>query len=709
MPIWKRFWGVLFNKTTNKKSTKRVKDLQSSSSSRDSKTSIIKRIGLAFTNNSGSRTDFEGPEGFDLDEVEKAYNTEAYVRQAIDKYVDLMFKAGWDIVGKNQNAVDYVKLRMGAIAEATRIPTKQLLIDIAEDLVLYHNVFIVKARQSGSYTFPSGITAQGLDNLQPVVGYFPLPSTTVTIARDSKGTIKKYQQEVSGGDTVEIKTDNMIHMHIDKPKGRAFGVPFLWQTLDDIKLLRQVEELVARLIYKDIFPLYQYQVGLAQTGYESTDEEIEEIRDQISDLQLDGGIVLPERHNISVVGAQGKALDAHDYLKYFEQRVFTGLGVSETMMGRGDTANYGTAENMTAEMHDRIKAYQSQMAMYIDEFMFNEILREGGFDPLLSPDDAVRFQFKEIDIDNKIKVENQSIQKFTNNAITHEELRMELGMDPVSDEARLYFNMISTADAEAAANTVDNQAEPKNQNSEESLTRGRFEESQKGEQTLECGYYSKDLQRYWELTQADIINIVKQYYLNRDKKFPDSKPKGIEGTLKLTKDSMMRASKKYITAAFSAGVQEVENRTPYYKSVNVNYASGIKELTATSGESISKLLDRDLSHLLSRALESSDKKQAVLKVVGAFNALNYRLKFIAKSEAYRAYNHGFAKAAMSLGYTHADVSVGDTGCEVCEKMAKTRIKLSAEMKDIPPFHPNCTCTLKLTNLQRKEGQDEENE
>lgn len=711
MPKWTKLWSVLSDGQKIEETPLQVTNAPSSSGSkRDPKKSIIKRIGLAFTKGSGNRAELEGPEGFDLAEIEKAYNTEAYVRQAIDKYTDFIFKAGWDIVGKNQNAVDYIKLRLAAMAEATKIPTKQLFIDIADDLVLYHNVFIVKARQSGSYIFPTGINATGIGTAKPITGYFVLPVTTITIARVNNGTVDSYQQEISGGDKLTIKPDDMIHMYIDKPKGRAFGVPFLWQVLDDIKLLRQIEELVARLIYKDIFPLYQYQVGLAKEGYEATDEEIEDLKEQISELTLDGGIVVPERHNISVIGSQGKALEAYNYLKYFEQRVFTGLGVSETMMGRGDSANRSTADNMTTDMHDRIKAYQSQMATFIDEYIFNELLREGGFDPLLKPEDAVHFQFKEIDLDNKIKAENQAIQKFTNNAITHEELRMEIGMDPVTDEGRLYFNMITAAQAKAAANSVDNLAQPENQNGKklspkkesvkESVTESLSLQTKEALKHIE---YVKDLQHYWDITKEDVLDLVKQYYITRDKKFPDFQPKEIEGIISLTRDSMSKLAEKYIRTAFNAGVRNAQIQSNSWKQVNVNYLAGVKELTTSNAKCIDKLLNEDLTRLISNALKDSSEVNAISKVVGAFSALNYRLEFIAKSEMYTSYNYGFAKAAMSLGYTHATVSQGDLGCEVCGKLAGIQVKLSMDLSEIPPFHPNCTCILVLTNPQGKEG------
>ena len=63
----------------------------------------IKRPGFAFVRGYGktNRHNFEGPP-VDLSEITKAYARDGYVRQAVDKYVELFFTAGWDLVGKNQ-------------------------------------------------------------------------------------------------------------------------------------------------------------------------------------------------------------------------------------------------------------------------------------------------------------------------------------------------------------------------------------------------------------------------------------------------------------------------------------------------------------------------------------------------------------------------------------------------------------------------------
>jgi hypothetical protein len=347
--------------------------------------------------------------------------------------------------------------------------------------------------------------------------------------------------------------------------------------------------------------------------------------------------------------------------------------------------------------------------MFVDEYIFNELLREGGFDPLIRPDDAVHFQFKEIDLDNKIKLENQAIQKFTSNAITHDELRMEIGMDPVTDESRLYVNMITIAVAEAgaaaqaansvdaAANSVGNKTQPANQNGKKpspKKTSQSFDESLQDTGGLKCASYRSDINRYWEAANADIINLTKQYYLNRDKGSGGTTEKMMEGTLTYARNAMASAAEKYIRLAFTSGVEDCVRQANTYKQVNVNYLAGVKELTNKNASYIDRLTS-DLTRLISSALASETQTDALSKVVGAFDALSYRLDFIAKSETYSAYNTGFVKAAMSLGYTTVAVTGGDVGDEQCRELQGTQITLTGDLSNLPPFHPNCTCTIQL--------------
>lgn len=378
-----------------------------------------------------SDTDFEDPD-FDLADIQNGYNTDSYIRQGVDKYVDQIFKEGYNFFGTDTNAVEYLKLRLAYIAEASNTPTSQLLMDIAEDVVKYGNCMVVKARNSDPNALPQGTTVTGLYGKDPVVGYFCANPVTMKCKRDEYGTITEWQQDNDGG-TTTFPPEDVVHFYYKREKGNAYGTSFLIPVLDDVRALRQAEENVLKMMYRNIYPFYHIAVGTEeQTG---TSKEVDQLKEALDGMDVEGGLVTTERVKITPI-ASDKVIDAEPYLKYMEARVFSGMGIPEIMFGRGNTANRSTGDNMTSEMADRIRAISRVIEMFFNSFIIKELLMEGGYDPVLNPDQAVEFKFNDNDVDVMIKKEVHAIYKYEHNAITEDEMREELGRDPIPDGDR---------------------------------------------------------------------------------------------------------------------------------------------------------------------------------------------------------------------------------------------------------------------------------
>ena len=398
---------------------------------RDPSASAVKRVGLR----SGDITskDFEDPE-FELSQIQTGYDADSYIRQGVDKYVDQIFKEGFEFYGKNEQAVEYIKLRLSFIAEATKVPTNQLFIEIAEDVVKYSNCFLAKVRVKDTNVLPPGINVQGVGGAQPVAGYFCINATTMKMKRDKTGVVTGYQQEIDST-TIKFKPEDMIHFYYKREKGNAFGTPFLWPVLDDVRSLRQAEENVLRMMYRNIHPFNHIQVGTNEVPGTST--EVDAVKSEMENMEVNGALITTNRVNIKPI-ASDTVIDAEPYLAYLEARVFSGMGIPAILFGRGDTSNRSTGDNMTSEMSDRIKAIQRTIESTVNDFIIKELLLEGGYDPVLNPDDAVLFKFKENDMDSMVKFENHVIFKFEHNAITEDEMRLLMNMDPITDRSKLH-------------------------------------------------------------------------------------------------------------------------------------------------------------------------------------------------------------------------------------------------------------------------------
>ncbi len=388
---------------------------------------VVKRIVYKENND----TDFEDPE-FDLEDIQAGYNTDSYIRQGVDKYVDQIFKEGYSFYGTDANVVEYLKLRLAYIAEASATPTSQFLMDIAEDVVKYGNCMVVKARSNDPNALPQGASVTGLYGKDPVVAYFCANPISMKCKRDEHGTITEWQQDNDGG-TQTFNPEDVVHFYYKREKGMAYGTSFLIPVLDDVRALRQAEENVLKMMYRFIYPFYHIAVGTEDaTG---TTAEVEQLKQALDGMDVEGGLVTTERVKITPI-ASDKVIDADPYLKYMESRVFSGMGIPEIMFGRGDTANRSTGDNMTSEMADRIRAISRIIEMFFNSFIVKELLMEGGYDPVLNPDQNVEFRFNDNDVDVMIKKEVHAIYKYEHNAITEDEMRDSLGMDPIPDGDR---------------------------------------------------------------------------------------------------------------------------------------------------------------------------------------------------------------------------------------------------------------------------------
>ncbi|MBM4224876.1 MAG: hypothetical protein FJ167_08805, partial [Gammaproteobacteria bacterium] len=391
------------------------------------------------------RSNFE-PSPYDFDRIIQAVDTDSYVKQSVAKYKDLFWKEGWKIIGENQEAVSYLYQRIDYMEMAMKRPFLDFLIDLSDQLIKFSNVFAVKARGDLSEYFPTTLTP--VSSTQPVVGYYLIPTEQVRILRDKYNRPKSYQQATdpltyspTDRDPVWL-ADRVIHLFFDRKPGRAFGTPFLSNALDDIVALRQMEEDIQNLVHRELFPLYKYIIGTADQPAEP--DEIDKAATEIENLRTEGGLILPYRHDVEVIGSGQEALDANNYLEHFKERVAIGLGVAPHHLGMTmNGGNRSMSERLDTSLYDRIKQFQKQFAEMIRLHIFNELLFEGGFDPIKNPfetdiSDRCYFKFNEIDVDTQVKKETHVIQKYVNSVITLTEARIELGIDPEVDQEDLF-------------------------------------------------------------------------------------------------------------------------------------------------------------------------------------------------------------------------------------------------------------------------------
>lgn len=661
---------------------------------RDPKTFTVARIGYALINGSGGggRDSFESP-SMDFQIIDDAIRKDSYASQAVTKYSELVLKSGYQFKWTNQQAYTYLKNRLSVMAEATNTPTDMLLQGIVDDLVRYSNCFIVKARAKKGVGIPAGLPATPiLPAKEPIAGYFRLPPKTITITRDTDGTILGYRQQIQGGsgDPIDFNPEDMVHISINHGVGNAFGDPFLAPVIEDIRLLRKVEENVAIFIYRHIFPLLVYQVGLAEPGKEATEEEIETAQQAIDQIPADGGIVIPERHKLESLKIE--AVDMKDYLSYFENRVFSGLGMTQVDMGRGDTANRNTADAMSDNKIDRIKSWQRAIESQINHYIFEELLIEGGFDPLINPDFAVLFSFNEIENEKRIALENHAIQKWNNNLSTFEETRLEIGHDPVADETRLKDNMFGQQTNEDG--TVENKDQPENQHGKKTAPKESIQESYK--QLKEFVESTNNLKECSNLIK-DILRDVREFSIRQIAE--ESSTSYTESLIQLNKEKFMTSINYAVTESLLKGAIRYSNETNTARESII----ASKEMSIQYAEEWFSKFNKDLKESIRLIVESEiPNKDKFIKLNIKTERFYERFCTFAEFLYKKTTEYGYLISAIqNHQYTQVYIE-SDHACEYCESQHLHAINIEG-LSDIeqrilfhkiPPYHANCKCSLR---------------
>lgn len=375
-------------------------------------------------------TTFADPE-YDLSEVARAADTESIIMHSFLKHETLMMKEGYDFMGRNPEAVNYVYKRVREAEIATNRTFFDTLRQISHDLIWYSNAFLVLVR-SDKYSTGNMRQEFGVP-MHPIVGWFVADPTSMKVKRDKNGNLMRWKQEVDGR-TAEWPAYNVIHFTFNRKSGYAFGTPFVLPALDDARMLRRLEELEEIIHHKLAYPLFHYQVGDKDYPAEEYDDgtsEVDLVRGAVEDMPFEGAIVTPGRHNIEVLGAKGAALDLTKAKEYNWRRVVGGVNLSTIDMGDGSTANRGTAQVQSQGLMDRCKYLQFIISETIQFRLFDQLLMEGGYD--VGANNRVNVQWAEIDLERAHAIANNAVDLWLKNAITHAEARARMGMEPMDD------------------------------------------------------------------------------------------------------------------------------------------------------------------------------------------------------------------------------------------------------------------------------------
>lgn len=381
-------------------------------------------IGTYYRWNGPLRLEYEMQEPFGI------YDTEVFVKQAVNRRMSLMFRNGYEVVSEREEHVDYIKRRIENCSYVMRETFDSFLRQIIKNLLLTSNCFVLKIRKESA----AGVKKKKGEK-EPIAGFSIIPSHTVVPYLKDGEIIKWRRYYETGQPFIDYDVDDVYHFRWDRKSGHIAGTPRTIGVRDDIFALRRLEENVELLFINHLFPLFHVKVGTENapaTYAPDGTSEADLIKFQIENMPKEGVFVTDERVTVDVVGAKTESLDPKPIMDHYKARIYIGLGMSALDMGEGADATRATADNISQNLKDAIKLDCEDISSQLQMTIFRDWLLEAPHS--LSIAGAVastKLVFHEIDLDNRIKEENHVMNLFNNHLLTEPEARKRLRYAPI--------------------------------------------------------------------------------------------------------------------------------------------------------------------------------------------------------------------------------------------------------------------------------------
>lgn len=372
---------------------------------------------------------------YNLEEIVRAEETEMYISRSFLDHVQLIMREGYAVKSRGQWMEEWANLRLKEIEILTTVSFTSLLREIAFNLVRFCNAFIIKVRKD----YPGSAkmyTWQGVQH-KPIVGLFCADPQTMSIVRDASGRPQYYRQYVERTGLRRIwPAYNVIHLYYNKKTGAAFGSPWIVPVLDDVRLLRRIEEQASILANNFAQPFIHWKIGTderpASVDPRTGESEVIKARNEYRTMPQEGVLITDHRHAIDPIKTAVSGVDISPYLEYFAERVVAGVGLSGVALGQGGTANKSTATQITQVAINRCKDIQEVVADFITNTLLFEFVLDSG--KRYEAGSAPYLEFTEIDVESQRARETHALNIYQGGGITHAELRHEQNRNPFKPE-----------------------------------------------------------------------------------------------------------------------------------------------------------------------------------------------------------------------------------------------------------------------------------
>lgn len=403
---------------------------------------------------------------YDFTETNRIIDTEAIVSAIFRRKKHLILKEDPILKSENKRNLDYISKRLLEIEYVSEISFTELLDAITQSLITYHNVFILKNR---SFISSSG---NKTDKKDPIASLHILSPTRLSPVENELGDLISYTYKSKrNGQYLHLPKDMVYHIHTDKKIDVSVGTPPLEAVKDDILSLRQIEESIERLIYKNASPLLHVQVGtddLPAQMLPNGDSEIDYYNGLVYNMEDEGGLTTSHRVKINLLGSESQALRIKEYAEYFKGRVLAGLKASSLDIGEANSISTAGANFISDVLKQDVVSYQKIIERFFTNKLFNDLLLEADWyksEVKVDTKDEVQLKLLDSDIDTKIRLESHLANLVRFGLLDREEFGRETGrkLPPIQFTPDQISGNILNNSQDGTFSSV---ATPQNQNSD---------------------------------------------------------------------------------------------------------------------------------------------------------------------------------------------------------------------------------------------------
>lgn len=612
-------------------------------------------------NRNRANVNFDSPH-INLDELAKARDTECLINTSVERHIETALQEGFRFTCQDEEILDYVKKRIFEIEFVSMLTMRKVLEMLMDQLVTYGTGFIIVRRDRGKSS-GKRFRLFGRD-YDPISSWGVPDSSTMYSAENSEGNVISWKQVIFERDVqkeTKYQHSDVFVFTRHKQAGRVFGRSMYLPSLDDVLMLRSLEDLVYVISQKYAFPLFQYIVGTKERPAEDVVDpvtgelisEVELARITVDNMPVEGGFVTPERHEIKLIGTEGKVLDLTPYLDHFKTRVQESTRMSNAALGTGKGEQSKSVGQTQLQNLEKSAKYIQDIVSDGFHWILVQLMADGAKD--VNEINLVRLVFSPPDTEEQRAHENHIMSQYQTDLLTGEEARKSLGRKPFEEKSKqdLYSNQQHERDKDlakigAAARAASSSAKKTKsaKKSTSSKTRPTNQSGKKATKTkVKKNDYIGAMNKVWSEAKATAlqhspVSTEKSYGFNR--------------VLSIHVDSMEKVSKVYLSSIVDEAVTEVRT---LLRNSSIFVSLGQRKAIF---HTVRQALKKHMNDTVSEKFKTGDKTI----INASFDINKNRFISLIESNIDFVYNAAYLAALNNSGIPEAKITDTETGCSV---------------------------------------------